>query len=274
MLGFTTAGDEGRAIDTYADLLRYRELFVDLVRRDLRLRYRGSVIGIGWSFIYPAVLVGVYTLVFSLLWKVADVPHYPLFVVSGLVSWVFFQSSVQLASTSLLAHADLIKQVRFPRQLLTLSVVATNLVTFAAMLAVVVPINLALVPEARSTAWLALPLSLLLVGLVSGLSLVVACVNVLFRDVEHLLGALLLPWFFVTPVLYTFDMLPGPRALAEIVHWGNFMSPIVLAIRDPLFFGRLPALGDVGYACVAAVLALALGGAVFRRVDDRLAAEL
>jgi ABC-2 type transport system permease protein len=152
--------------------------------------------------------------------------------------------------------------------------VATNLVTFGAMLVVLVPINLVLVPDSRATVWLALPLSLLLVALVSGLSLAVACVNVLFRDVEHLLEALFLPWFFVTPVLYTFDMLPGPRALAEIVHWGNFMSPVVLAIRDPLFFGRLPAAGDVAYASAAAVVALGLGAAVFKRIDDRLAAEL
>jgi ABC-type polysaccharide/polyol phosphate export permease len=261
-------------VTVYADLVRYSDLFLNFLRRDLRIRYRGSVLGLGWSLIYPAVLVGVYTLVFSVLWKVSDVEHYPLFVLSGLVTWVFFQSSLQAASVSLVSHATLIKQVRFPRQLLALSSVATSLVTFLAMLLVLVPLNLLFVPETRSTFWLVLPLSLPLFALVAGLAVVAACVNAMLRDFEHLLGALFLPWFFLTPVLYTFDMLPGPSVLSAIVHWGNFVSPIVLVIRDPLFFGQVPSLGDVIYAVAAGVGSLALGAFVFRRTDDRLAAEL
>ena len=258
----------------YADLFRYRDLFLSLFRRDLELRYKGSVLGVAWSLLYPLTLMGVYTLVFSFLWRVVDVDRYPLFVLSGLVTWVFFQSSLQLASTSLLTHASLVKQVKFPRQLLTLSVVAANLVTFLVMLLAVLAVNLALIPETRSTFWAVFPFALLLVALVSGLAMTVACINVLFRDVEHLLAALFLPWFFVTPVLYTFEMLPGSRVVADIVHYANFVTPVVEAIRDPLFFGQLPTAGDALYAVVAASGALAIGAAAFRRIDDRLAAEL
>ncbi len=101
----------------------------------------------------------------------------------------------------------------------------------------------------------------------------------MFRDVEHLVSALLLPLFFLTPILYTIENLPGAAAdydwLAEILrYWVNFLAPPVNAIRDPLFFGEWPAVGDVVYLCVAAVAALALGAWAFSRVDDRMAVEL
>jgi ABC-type polysaccharide/polyol phosphate export permease len=223
------------------------------------------------------VLVGVYTLVFSVLWRAFSIPHYPLFVLTGLVVWIFFQSSLLAASTSLLGHANLVKQVRFPRQLLPLAVVGTNLVSVVVMLAVVLPLNLALLPDTRTTFWVALLFLLPLIGLVSGLAVVVASATVVFRDIEHLLATILLPWFFLTPIFYTFDQLPRideHPVLADLLHYGNFVTPPLLAIRDPLFFGEMPAAGDAVYAIVAAVVALALGAAVFRRVDDQLAAAL
>ena len=261
----------------YADLFRYRELFRNLFRRELRVKYRGSFLGVAWSLVNPLVLVGVYTLVFSVLWRAFSIPHYPLFVLSGLLVWIFFQSTLLSASGSLLEHANLVKQVRFPRQLLPLAVVGTNLVTVGVMLAVVLPLNLALVPATRSTFWAALLFMLPVVALVSGLAIVVASATVVFRDIEHLLATVLLPWFFLTPIFYTFDQLPRIQdhpVLADLLHYGNVITPPLLAVRDPLFFGRMPAAGDAVYSIVAALVALVVGGVVFRRVDDQLAAAL
>ena len=261
----------------YADLFRYRELFRSLFRRELRVRYRGSFLGVAWSLVNPLVLVGVYTLVFSVLWRAFSIPHYPLFVLSGLLVWIFFQSTLLSASGSLLEHANLVKQVRFPRQLLPLAVVGTNLVTVAVMLAVVLPLNLAIVPATRSTFWAALLFMLPVIALVSGLAIVVASATVFFRDIEHLLSTVLLPWFFLTPIFYTFDQLPRIQdhpVLADLLHYGNVITPPLLAVRDPLFFGQMPAAGDAVYSIVAALVALAVGSVVFRRVDDQLAAGL
>jgi lipopolysaccharide transport system permease protein len=258
----------------YADLFRYRELFLNLFRRDLQLRYKGSVLGVGWSFVYPLTLMGVYTIVFSVLWKAFTIRHFPLFVLSGLVTWLFFQTTLQRASTSLLAQATLLKQVRFPRQLLVLAVVATQVVPFAAMLVVLLVVNLIVLPETRSTFWVVLPFAVLVVAFVSGLSLAVASANAIFRDVEHILGAILLPWFFLTPVVYTFDLLPGPHVLAEVIHWANFVTPPTEGLRDALFFGTYPSGGDTVYSIVVALAALFLGAFLFSRTDDRLAAEL
>lgn len=262
----------------YADLYRYRELFANLFRRDLQIRYKGSALGVLWSLVNPLVLMGIYVLVFSLLWKVAQIPHYALYLLVGLTLWLFFSASLTAAARSLVASAPLVKKVRFPRQLVPLSVVATQLVTYAAMLAVLIVVNLIVIPETRSTVWLSLPLSLAVVALVGGVSLAVACANVVFRDVEHLIAAVLLPWFFLTPILYRLEDLPGGfkryHAVVEILRWGNFLTPPLYALRDPLFYGRLPHWTDVLYLVAAAAIALAFGAWVFSRVDDRIAVEL
>jgi lipopolysaccharide transport system permease protein len=263
----------------YADVIRYRELFGSLFRRDLRAKYRGSVLGLAWSLLHPLVLMGVYLLVFSLLWKVAGVGSgdYWLFLLCGLPAWVFFATAAQASSRSLVENANLIRKVRFPRQLVPLSVVATHLVSFAVMLAVVIVLSLIVLPEARATVWLAIPLGALFACIVAGASLAIASLNALFRDVEHLLAALLLPWFFLTPILYSLGDLPGvdDYPIAEFVlHWVNFLTPPIEAMRAVLFNGDLPAVGDLLYTIVGAAVALVLGAFVFSRSDDRIAVEV
>jgi len=266
-------------VTTYLDLFRYRELFGSLFRRDLRAKYKGSVLGVVWSLAHPVLLMLVYLVVFSVMLKIqtADYAHYWLFLLTGLPVWVFFATSLQSASSSLVENANLIRKVRFPRQLVPLSIVATQLVSFGVMLAIVVVFSLVYVPEARDTVWLAVPLSLLVVCLTSGISLAVAALNALYRDVEHVVAALLLPLFFLTPVLYSLETIPGVRdqpRLIDAIHYGNFLAPAVEAMRDPIFFGRVPAAGDAVYLAVSAVVALALGSYVFVRVDDRVAVEV
>jgi lipopolysaccharide transport system permease protein len=265
-------------VSVYADVVRYRELFGSLFRRDLQARYKGTALGVAWSLANPLLLMGIYLLVFSLLWRVINVDHPALFLLSGLAPWVFFSTTLQAASHSMLENANLIRKTRFPRQLLPLSIVATNLVSFAVMLAVLIVLNFAFVPRVRATEWLALPLALCFVGVVGGLAIVLASLNVLFRDLEHLVAALLLPWFFLTPILYTIEQLPGAASryhdVAQLLRYVNFVTPPLEAIRDPLFFGELPRAVDVVYLVGAAVASLALGAFVFSRVDDRIAVEV
>ena len=263
----------------YLDLLRYRELFLNLFRRDLKAKYKGSALGVAWSLAHPLILMGIYLLVFSVLWRaVGNIDHYPLYLLSGLAIWVLLGASLNNAARSLVDMADLIKKVRFPRQLVPLSVVASQLPAFAAMLAALFVLNIALLPRVRATIWLALPLSLLVVCFVAGLALAVASANVVFRDVEHITQAVLLPWFFLTPLVYSLDKLPGGldrhHALKEVLRWGNPATPVIEAFRRPLYAGELPRLWDVVYLAGAAVVSLALGAWVFSRVDDRIAVEL
>ena len=266
-------------VAVYTDLIRYRELFANLFRRDLQAKYRGSVLGVIWSLALPLLLMGAYVLVFSLVLPVVgDIDDYALFLLSGLATWLFFATSLQAASRSILDNANLVKRVRFPRQLVPLSIVGTHLVTLGVMLAVLVVINAIVRPETRDTVLLSIPLAAVFVAFVGGLSLAIACLNVLFRDVEHLLAALLLPWFFLTPVLYSLDNLPEGvtrhETLIDVLTYVNFVTPPLEAIRDPLFWGELPRAVDVAYLVAAAAVSVVLGAWVFRRVDDQIAVDL
>jgi ABC-type polysaccharide/polyol phosphate export permease len=266
-------------VSVYVDVIRYRELFGSLFRRDLRAKYRGSFLGLGWSLLHPLVLMLVYLFVFSVLWRVAEVgtDDYWLFLLCGLPAWVFFATASQAASRSLLENANLIRKVRFPRQLVPLSIVGTNSVSFAVMLGVVIILSLWQIPDARSTVWLSVPLAALFACIVAGFALAVASLNALYRDVEHLLAALLLPWFFLTPILYSLDQLPGIEEypIADFVlHWVNFLTPPIEAMRAVLFYGDAPGAADSIYTAVAAVVALVIGASVFSRADDRIATEV
>jgi lipopolysaccharide transport system permease protein len=264
-------------LSLYADVVRYPDLFLNIFRRELYGKYRGSVLGVVWTLVNPLALMAVYTLVFSVLLKAFQIEHYALFVLSGLVTWVFFQSAVQMSCSSLFAQPTLVKQVRFPRHILPLAVVATNVVTLGAMLAVVLVVNLIFIPETRTTFWAAIPLLVPLIALASGLGVVFGYVTVVYRDVEHLMTTIFLPWFFLTPIFYTLDQLPGLEGnewVADVLHYVNFVTPIVEAIRDPLFFGEWPDLGDIVYSMVAGLGALVLGVIVARRIDDQVAATL
>jgi lipopolysaccharide transport system permease protein len=264
-------------VSLYVDVVRYPDLFMNIFRRELHGKYRGSVLGLTWTLLNPLALIAVYTLVFSVLLKAFDIEHYPLFVVSGLVTWVFFQSAVQMACSSLFAQPMLVKQVRFPRQMLPLAVVATNIVTLAAMLGIAIVVKLIFIPETRTTFWAAIPLLVPLVALASGLAVAFAYLTVVYRDVEHLMITIFLPWFFITPIFYTLDRLPGLEGnewVADVIYYVNFVTPFVEAIRDPIFFGQLPALGDVLYCVVAGLVSLALGTLAARSLDDQVSATL
>ncbi|MEW6582478.1 MAG: ABC transporter permease [Actinomycetota bacterium] len=258
---------------------RHRPLFVSLLKREVRQRYKGSALGLLWTFIAPLSVMLAYALVFHYVYRVVDIPDYPLFLLSGMVTWFLFAGGAQGAAQSLVGNANLIKKVRFPRELIPASVVGSHLVTAVAMLAVLVPVNLAVVPAARSATLVLLPVALLLItALTVGFALIVAALNVYFRDVEHILGALLLPWFFLTPIFYTPDSLPGGAQsfqwLADVLNWGNVVAPFVVVTRDAIFHGEWPSAGQLGYCVAAAAGMLAIGLAVFRRLEREMAVEL
>ena len=266
-------------VAVYADLIRYRELFASLFQRDLRAKYKGSALGLLWTLALPVTLMLVYLVVFSVMWKspTTDVDHYWLFLLCGLPPWVFFATSLQSSARSLLENASLIRKVRFPRQLVPLSIVATQLVAFVVMTVIVLVLAVIVLPESRGNGVARDPDRAVIVLFVSGVSLAVASANAIYRDVEFVVAALLLPLFFLTPVLYSLDQLPGAEShpwLVDLIQWGNPLTPVVECFRAPLFLGEVPTTGDLVYLVVETVVALVLGAVVFNAVDDRIAAEV
>jgi lipopolysaccharide transport system permease protein len=266
------------ALPSLGWLVGYGDLLRTLVRREVRVRYKGSALGLLWSLVYPLAMMAVYTLVFSVLWKSAgDIPHYPLFVLAGLAVWGFFQAAVQLGTGSLIANADLIKKVWFPRELVVTAVVLAQTLSIGVILVVLIPLDLIIVPRTARTMALALPILAALLCLALGFAWITATANVFFRDVEHLLAVLFLPWFFLTPVLYSLSLLPAAVQHPWLIHllrYGNPVTPYVEGLRAVILEGTVPGASLLVYIfLVGPVLAL-VGLWVMQRYEDRLAIEL
>ncbi len=258
-------------------MLRYRYLFEQMVRRELRQKYKGSALGVLWYLINPLVLMGAYALVFSVLLRVADIPDYPLFLLVGLIVWVFFAQALLAAAPSLVQNAALVRKVRFPREAIPASVATVQMVTFLVMLAVATPVALAVRGTLEPELLLLVPVVALLFCFVLGLSLAVSVLHAHYRDVEPVLAAALLPWFFVTPIFLRVEELPGVADrdwLANLLQWANPIAPFVDAVRQVLYAGTAPGLGHLAYIAVAGVLALGGGILLFRRMGRDLAVML
>jgi ABC-type polysaccharide/polyol phosphate export permease len=267
----------GRTLDL-SWIREYSELSRTMLRRELRVKYKGSSLGILWSYLYPLAMVGVYTLVFSVLWHAVNgVPHYPLFVLVGIAVWTFFQGALQLASSSVVTNAHLIRNVRFPREIIPASVVLAQAVASLVMFAVIVPVALLIVPEALGTAVLIVPIFLALVLLALGMGWLAATATVFFRDAEHLLAVLFLPWFFLTPVLYSLDTLPRAANHPWLIHllrYGNPVTPYIEAFRGALIQGHVAGASLLIYVFAVGPGVALLGLWVVQRYEDRFAVEL
>jgi ABC-type polysaccharide/polyol phosphate export permease len=257
--------------------MRYGFLFNQMVRRELRQKYKGSALGVVWYLVNPLVLMGAYALVFSVLLKVVDIPDYPLFLIVGLIVWVFFSQSLLAAAPSLVQNAPLVRRVRFPRETIPASVAVVQLVTFLVMLVLVLPVALIVRGSAGAPLLLLPVLVALLFCLVLGLSMAAAVLHAHFRDVEPVLAAALLPWFFLTPIFFRVDDMPGVedhRAIGDLLEWGNPVAPFVQGVRDVLFSGVAPSLGVMAYVTCVGLGALAGGWLLFRRLERDLAVIL
>lgn len=259
-------------------MLSYRYLFSQLVRRELRQKYKGSALGVLWYLVNPLVLMGAYTLMFGFVLNVQGTSRprpYPIFLMIGIVVWTFFAQSLLSAAPSLIEQGGLVRKARFPREVIPGSAVMVQLVTFTAVLVLLIPIALALCGSA-SPALLLLPvLIVLLFAFTLGCALIVAVLHAYFRDIAPIVAAALLPWFFITPIFFVANNQLAPvhshPFLGTLLNWVNPIAPFMLAIRSILFYGRAPELGQILYTVVAAVVALGLGRAVFARMEGELA---
>jgi ABC-type polysaccharide/polyol phosphate export permease len=254
----------------------YSYLFSQLVRRELRQKYKGSALGVLWYLVNPLALLAVYGVMLGPILKAVHYHHYPIFILAGLLVWLFFSQSLTAAATSLVEQSALIAKVRFPREAIPAAVVAVQLVPFGAMLIVLVPV--ALIVGTTSWALLLLPVLILcLFALTLGLALIVATMHAYYRDVQPILAAALLPWFFISGVLFRLQALPGFHAhhwLEPLLRWGNPIAPFIEAAQSILWSRHAPAGPVLAYVIVAGAISLACGLAVFRRGEGELAVVL
>jgi ABC-type polysaccharide/polyol phosphate export permease len=256
-----------------ATLYRYRQLIFTLTVRDLKARYRGSVLGFFWSLANPLMLLGVYTLVFTRFFPRPGIDPYPLFLFCGILPWTFFSGSIMETTTSISSNAGLVKKVMFPAEALPLVVVFSHLVHFALAMPILLAaalLSALLGKTPLGLAVLLVPVIMLLQTMfIAGLALAISSASVLFRDLRDLVANLLQLGFFLTPIIYSLDAIPsrGIRTLLML----NPMTPFVVAYQRIFFEGRAPGTSEAVLMLLYAVGSLALGFAVFDRLRDSLA---
>jgi ABC-2 type transport system permease protein len=270
-----------------AELGGSRELLANLTLRDLRGRYKRSVLGWGWSLLNPLTSIFVYWLVFGVFLEIvpptgdpSELSSYALFLVCGLVPWTFFQSATESAPDTLIGNGNLIKKVYFPREVLVVASTTAMLVTLLVELTVLSVVLL--VAGNMVLPWI--PVLLVVVALefvfVLGLGLLVSVLNVYFRDVKHFVTLALRILFFTVPIVYPASLVPEEKHLLGVtvpvrdLYDLNPLVPLIECYRAVLYDLRFPDLGDLAYVGAWAAALLGFGWWVFSRLEPRLAEEV
>jgi lipopolysaccharide transport system permease protein len=229
-------------IGYFKTLISYRELIVSLAVKDFKVRYKSAALGFLWMLINPIFQMAVLSVVFSIYIKIkVDVP-YPLFLLSGLLPWNFMSVSLSAGSHSLVQESNLIKKVYFPREIIPISIVAGHFINFMIALVLFLPFPLAI---CHSVSWnlLLLPVPIVLHLLfVLILTALASNLDVFYRDTRYIVEALVMIWFYATPIFYTLDLVPVRfQPLIKL----NPMTGITGMFRSILLKGQTPTGGDL-----------------------------
>lgn len=254
----------------YNRLFPHRDTLKNLVLRNLRVRYKGSILGFSWAFLNPLLTMLILYVVFSKIMRI-QIEQYPLFLLSALLPWSFFSLSLTDATHSIVDNANLVKKVYFPREILPLSYVLSNFINLLFNLAVLLPILIIFRAQGLKIVYL-LPVVLIThLVFTIGLALFLSCANVYFRDVSHILGIILMFWFYLTPVFYSIDMVPQHLRSIYLL---NPMVSIITMYRNVLFEGRLPTMINISIAMLVTMIMLLFGYFVFKRYEPSFAKEI
>lgn len=250
------------------ELYQYRALLLSLTMRELRARYRASVLGFLWTFLNPTISMVVYALVFGVVMK-AQVENFAYFVFSGLLPWIFFASSVSAGTSAVSDRKDLLTKVHFPAQVLPATVVLSNLINFVLSLPLLMALGAfyGMVPTWHLL--LFIPLALLQTFFTLALTYLLSALNVAFRDLQHIVGNLLQVAFFLTPVLYPIASVP--ERLREPVMMFNPMAALIVSYRDIFYEHRVPQAQPLLVVAGLSIALLMLSSSVFERRREEFA---
>lgn len=260
----------------FKKLFSYRELLFSLTKKELKVKYRGSVLGFFWSFLNPILIMLVYSFVFSMVLR-QGIKEFAIFLLCALLPFNFFSNSVNYGANSIISNANLVKKIYFPKEIIPLSIVLSNLINFLLEL-VILFIVLAIFKYQFYMYLYWLPLVIFVqIFLVSGFTLLVSSLNVLFRDLQHLVSILMMVWFFGTPIIYPLSMVPE-----RFQYWMqiNPMAVFSTFYRDIFYFVKYPdgfyiPPPDIILICVGISLGFFfLGYFVFKKIEPRFAEEV
>ena len=251
-------------IELFRETYRFRELIWALALKELRVRYKRSVLGFLWALLNPALLMLVMTLVFGTIMRFA-IPHYAIFLLSVLLPWTFFTQSLAYSVESIVGNAELLKKVYVAKLVFPLAAVLSNIINFLLSLIPLLVLIFALRFPFYWT-WIYIPIAMIsLVLFTLGACFFFATANVFYRDVSHIIQIILSAWFYFTPVIYSLDLIP------QKYRWLFHLNPMVYVLngfRLGIYYGTLPSLQSAGMALLCGVLALVIGFYFFRRYQN------
>ncbi len=255
----------------FKEILKYREMIKSLIRKDLRGRYKGSVLGFLWTFINPLLQLCVYTVVFSTIMK-SEVKNFHIFLFVALIPWLFFSASLTGGATSVVSQKDLIKKIYFPREVLPIAYVTSSFVNMLLCFIIIFAILFISDISFNFIALLYLPIIMLVEYILAlGIAMLTSALTVYLRDLEHILGIIAMAWMYLTPVLYSEDMIPSQYTIYFNL---NPMSPIIKAYREILYYGHVPNISTLLHAILLGITFLVIGNICFAKLQRHFVEEL
>jgi lipopolysaccharide transport system permease protein len=251
-----------------AEQIEYKELLYQITLRDLKLRYKQTVMGFGWAVFMPLLNTALFSVIFTRVAPIETAVPYPVWVYCGFAVWNFFAGGVRFATNSLSGNMHLVTKVYFPREVLPASAVLVSAVDFLVSTSVLAALMIwyHVVPGA---ALLLVPFLILLqIIFATAVSLVLSMANVFFRDVKYLVEALITLWMFATAVIYPVDRIGGHLGTVMML---NPMTPLVEGFRSAILYNRMPNALGMAYVTVISVLFLAVAWLIFHRSEFKFA---
>ena len=247
------------------NFIKYYDLIIELVLRDIKIKYKRSILGFAWSILNPLLMMIVMSIVFSTIFK-TDIKNFPMYLITGQVIFTFFSEATNMAMLSIIGNGGLIKKVYIPKYIFPLSKVMfsfTNMLfSLVAVVIVAIATKLPITP-----AILLFPLPLIYVFIFSlGVGLLLASYAVFFRDLLHLYGILLLIWTYLTPIFYPITILP--ENVKKVIMF-NPMFVYIDNFREIILYGKVPSLSSNLLCICYSLIALLIGTLAFRKAKDK-----
>lgn len=255
----------------FSDIYKYRQMIFSLVHKEIRGKYKGSVLGFMWTFFNPLLQLVVYTFVFQILMR-QQIEKYYLFLFVALVPWIFFSSSVAAGSSCISMYGDMVKKIYFPREVIPISFVTSQFVNMLYTFIVIFGVIIFTLHGVNFLALLCLPLIMIVeYFLALGMTLLFSAITVYVRDVSHILNIVIMAWQFLTPIMYSSERVPREY----LTFWNlNPMTPIVESYRSILYYKQVPDLKTLGLAVAMGVFFLIFGEFVFSKLQRGFAENL
>ena len=257
-------------MNVFKGLYDYRELIKTSVKKDIGGKYKHSFLGVLWSFVNPLLQIIVYAIVFPLIMR-NNIEYYVVFMVCGLIPWNYFSTVINRASFTMIENGNIIKKVYFPREILPLSVVTSETVTFLISSIIIIAFTIGYGLGITINILFYPILLLIQFVLLLGISLFVSSITVYFRDLQHFIGVLLQLFFYATPIVYSIDAIP------ENFTWifkFNPMTYIIEGYRDIFYYQTIPEMGTLLIVLLIGIVLCITGYMVFNKLQKKFAEEL